>query len=857
MPWVYKREKEREKDDGTPVNDDLRPRRKDGASADNRRIPVAADAGVLVLRANEDAQQYLSVYSSPRPRPDTRLPPSSGDRQRVELYLRIQLARISAFRARVPLRARTQQLSSPAMRLCVPTSPATIRIRPRENPLRGGLLRPERRDGSGDDAPRARTARAVDGRDNALYLPPRAAPGAPFTPPKHTRPADTTSPALIGRLSRRPRLARRHLRATSRSARPAVRILPETDGACRAAGAGASGGGCSPGKRARAFVRAADWNAHPPRAPSRHYPLRSSLSRVCGCCGRRLSGGAHSPAPPAYSRISPRYIQRLSGAYGANAPCAPRPCASRPASPAPSTPPPRSSRIPRPNIRYLVHRLHPLRCALPFLTRARGHAAVSRGVASGRAVAQQIEGPRPGSGSAQLSSRGRGERGYRRCGESRVSGAHQMADPAVLAAVMRLGSARHPPPRSLAVGGRKHVRRRGRRRRRMQDTSYPRIRRDPANIASAWIECTRASKGGMRADAQSDDPAVVVPASGGRDACSPSLSMIPPFYGAHELRLRSAASGRRACPPPPPPTKDSPAPSCRMGVHAAAGSGGGHRRDVGGGADVADRFVLPRSGASGTSVSVSMARGSPVAGDGISGSGPSAIAINPFRSNTLSRSSLSGSLLRGVAGSPGRAASPIASPALASPAVSSPMGVAFPPGGESSGSAGGGGGVGTPVRTRYSSSFPRRYGTVGSGGSGESASGSGTGSLLAPRERTPSGSRSGSFLKGSPAAVTGAFSSRAAAAARRGSSPDDDNASSSPGTSRGGIIRGSSSTATARTVTLGGAMLTSESEVDERLRRMNAEFVRSLVGLGGRRAGGGWRSGRGRAGTVAPLPPPS
>ncbi|KAJ7454377.1 hypothetical protein FB451DRAFT_1279718, partial [Mycena latifolia] len=177
------------------------------------------------------------------------------------------------------------------------------------------------------------------------------------------------------------------------------------------------------------------------------------------------------------------------------------------------------------------------------------------------------------------------------------------------------------------------------------------------------------------------------------------------------------------------------------------------------------------------------------------------------------------------------------------------------------------------MRKRYSSSFPHRYGSVGSGGSGES--GSGSGSVLPPRERTTSGSRSGSFLKGAPAVdaqhddissfvkdidaarpLLGRYREQqqqdeaggvpppgAGADEERPASRHSGSGSSSPGTSRGGTVRASSTTA-ARTVTLdapaaSGAMLTSESEVDERLRRMNEEFMRSLVGLGGRRSGGG------------------
>ncbi|KAJ6574141.1 autophagy-related protein 13-domain-containing protein [Mycena capillaripes] len=303
------------------------------------------------------------------------------------------------------------------------------------------------------------------------------------------------------------------------------------------------------------------------------------------------------------------------------------------------------------------------------------------------------------------------------------------------------------------------------------------------------------------------------------------------------------------------------------------------------------------SGGGGAGMGIASGSGSSGAG-GISASGPSAIAINPFKSNTLSRSSLTGSLLRGVsvAGSPGRTGG-----------ATSPMGVVFPAhatppplvGGESGGAGtsagsgsvagGGGGGVGIPMRKRYSSSFPHRYGaaagsSVGSGGSGESGSASGSvgvGAPPIPRERTPSaggsrgGSRSGSFLK-SPTTDAqhddiSAFVKDIDAARpllgryrqqQQGDTPDperarepDDGAdadsstaasgSSSPGTSRGGTVRGSTAGgAGARTITPGvgpaafgapQAMLTSADEVDARLRSMNEEFMRSLVGLGGQR----------------------
>lgn len=71
----------------------------------------------------------------------------------------------------------------------------------------------------------------------------------------------------------------------------------------------------------------------------------------------------------------------------------------------------------------------------------------------------------------------------------------------------------------------------------------------------------------------------------------------------------------------------------------------------------------------------------------------------------------------------------------------------------------------------------------------------------------------------------------------------DTSSSSSPGTSRGGTVRGGSTftPSAARTVTMtpgpaaagAGAMLTSADEVEARLRRMNEEFMQSLVGLGG------------------------
>ncbi|KAF7330663.1 Autophagy-related protein 13 [Mycena sanguinolenta] len=268
-------------------------------------------------------------------------------------------------------------------------------------------------------------------------------------------------------------------------------------------------------------------------------------------------------------------------------------------------------------------------------------------------------------------------------------------------------------------------------------------------------------------------------------------------------------------------------------------------------------------------------------GAGISGSRPGAapLSINPFKSNTLSQSSLSGSLLRGVGGvtgSPGRGSG-----------ATSPIGVVFPggqapspspaplatdsAGTSASGSAITGGGTGAAGSS------------VGSGGSGESGSVSGSvprapGSV--PRERTAStgqGSRSGSFLK-SPvdaqhddisAFVKDIDAARPLLGRYRqqqqqdeppdpdpapGDVPDQDDGtsgSSSPGTSRGGTVRGAGSTLRAGTIGPGAAppqaMLTSADEVDARLRRMNEEFMRSLVGLGG----AGRASGMGRGSAIS------
>ncbi|KAJ7480236.1 hypothetical protein B0H11DRAFT_1245370 [Mycena galericulata] len=402
--------------------------------------------------------------------------------------------------------------------------------------------------------------------------------------------------------------------------------------------------------------------------------------------------------------------------------------------------------------------------------------------------------------------------------------------------------------------------------------------------------------------------------------------------------------------PPPQQQQQEPA-SYRMGVHVAAGSPGGFRRDLGG-ADVVDRFVLPRSGGSAASSVPSVPpsgyerergessvgltgvggartggrepaserererereKGVPIggvagpsafggggvgslgtgqgggpgslgatSGSGSGLSGPSAIAINPFKSNTLSRSALSSSLLRmgGVAGSPGRTASPIAAAggvgagvAFPQPSLSSVDSGSLSGGSVGAGPGPGGAGVGIPVRKRYSSSFPHRYGgaaagsSAGSGGSGES--GSGSGSLgLAARERTSSFLKTppgvdeqhddiSLFVKDIDAArpLLGRYRQEQQQEKKEDEPSASGSGSSSPGTSREGTVRASTSSAgTAlggRTMTPAAfdappppsahgsalvprpAMLTSESEVDERLRRMNEEFVRSLVGLGG------------------------
>ncbi|KAJ7641870.1 hypothetical protein FB45DRAFT_362730 [Roridomyces roridus] len=343
----------------------------------------------------------------------------------------------------------------------------------------------------------------------------------------------------------------------------------------------------------------------------------------------------------------------------------------------------------------------------------------------------------------------------------------------------------------------------------------------------------------------------------------------------------------------------------RMGVHVAPG--GGLRRDYGG-EDVVDRFVLPRSGGSTGSGYGSVPRGSPAAaaemGEYASGSGsvkpvasererererekgvpvpgprvgtpggvggaasgslgaaggsaPSALAINPFKSSTLSRSGLSSSLLRGVPGSPGRATSPITGPG--------PGTVAFPQPApaESGGLAGSAGavGVGIPVRKRYSSSFSHRYGavagsSVGSGGSGESGSTSGSALGLAAREPAVQSRKAtpdqqdeiSSFVKEIDSArpLLGRYRQDQQQQQQQQSSdadadePSPTSASTTSGASRGSTVRASSTGA--RTIGPGAfdppaatAMLTTEAAVDERLKRMNEEFMRSLEGLGGPR----------------------
>ncbi|KAJ6528563.1 hypothetical protein B0H19DRAFT_1083501 [Mycena capillaripes] len=265
------------------------------------------------------------------------------------------------------------------------------------------------------------------------------------------------------------------------------------------------------------------------------------------------------------------------------------------------------------------------------------------------------------------------------------------------------------------------------------------------------------------------------------------------------------------------------------------------------------------SGGSGLGLGTASGSGSSGAG-GISASRPNAITINPFKSNTLSRSSLSGLRGVGAAGSPERTGT----------GATSPMGVAFPahatpppPVAESAG-AGAGAGAGASASgglcKRYSSSFPHRYGaaagsSAGSGGSRESGSASGSlgvgarpsvrqalaGVGAGPSTSTPRGHCSGGIGNSSrgilpmPSASVSPTMARTQTAARR------PRARARPGqvaTAPGSTAAGTG----ARTMTLPAfgapqAMLKSADEVDARLRSMNEEFMRNLVGLdsGGRR----------------------
>ncbi|KAK7023325.1 autophagy-related protein 13 [Favolaschia claudopus] len=368
------------------------------------------------------------------------------------------------------------------------------------------------------------------------------------------------------------------------------------------------------------------------------------------------------------------------------------------------------------------------------------------------------------------------------------------------------------------------------------------------------------------------------------------------------------------------------------------------REDIG---DVVDRFVVPKGGASLSTTTTGMrgspsavsplgeygpyshARGAPsererererekgvpIAGaaaaagpstgpgsllggggsTGSSGSRPTSampmpIAINPFKSNTLSRSSLTGSLLRnvgGVAGSPGRAGGGGGGGGGGS-GTTSPMGVVFPPSAPYPPPLNPSGGARSFRRRLHR----RRAGAlgpgVGSGGSGESGSVSGS---VPVRERTASqgqggNSRSGSFLKSPVDAqrddisafvkdidAAGPLLGRMRQQQQEQQDDDDDTAdaedsngggggggdeastSSSPGTSRGGTVRGAGSTLRG-TVGPGAppaqAMLTNQDEVDARLKSMNDEFMRSLVGLGG---AGGSGAGRGSVMRAAPATP--
>ncbi|KAJ7834194.1 hypothetical protein B0H14DRAFT_1158303 [Mycena olivaceomarginata] len=182
---------------------------------------------------------------------------------------------------------------------------------------------------------------------------------------------------------------------------------------------------------------------------------------------------------------------------------------------------------------------------------------------------------------------------------------------------------------------------------------------------------------------------------------------------------------------------------------------------------VVDRFVLPRSGASSLSSTITTG-----AGRGC-GAAPRVGAGRPrlrLRWRVSARGTASGR--RGVPIGGGGGGTPSSLAGGYGPGPGPGAGSSLPESGSLSGASAGavasgsgaGAGVGIPVtRKRYSSSFPHRYaGSVGSGGSGESGSvgvaGSGPPPGSVPRERTASmqsrggshsrgGSRSGSFLK--------------------------------------------------------------------------------------------------------------
>ncbi|KAJ7273835.1 hypothetical protein C8J57DRAFT_1594450 [Mycena rebaudengoi] len=279
-------------------------------------------------------------------------------------------------------------------------------------------------------------------------------------------------------------------------------------------------------------------------------------------------------------------------------------------------------------------------------------------------------------------------------------------------------------------------------------------------------------------------------------------------------------------------------------------------------------------------LSLSHSLGGSGVGSGAGGVGASVpVAINPFKSNTLSRSSLSASLLRGVSSAGGIGAGVGGGAGLPGGGVAFPQqqSPAPPPTGTSAGSdVAGNGTVGAIlVRKCYSSNFPHRYGAAagssvaagraGAAGAARSRSGSFLKSAAVPDEQQPDDISA--FVKDIDAPRPLLGRSRLEQQQRKDqegqqqdcslsgdSSAPSGSSGSSPGTSRGGTVRGSGSTAGARTIvpaaaafdggahhdqqqqqqrrSPAGAMLTSESEVDERLRRMNEEFMRSLVGLG-------------------------